>query len=63
LEDIMNPTENVATHPGETERVQDIDAAHLSDSELDAVAGGVMEWFHAYAVRVAAQKHLDRMLP
>ena len=60
----MNPTENVAAHPGETERVQ-IDAAQhlLSEAELDAVAGGVMEWFHVYAARIARQKHLDRMLP
>ena len=59
----MNPTENVAAHPGETERDQEIDAAHLSDSELDVVAGGVMEWFHVYAALVARRKHLDRMLP
>jgi hypothetical protein len=59
----MKRTENVASHPGVTERDQDTNAAHLSDLELDAVAGGMMEVLHAYALRVAYQKHLDRMLP
>jgi hypothetical protein len=64
----MNRTENLTTQPGETERVlcdQDLDAAkdQLSEAELDAVAGGAMEGFHAYAAHVARRMCLDQMLP
>jgi hypothetical protein len=60
----MNPTDNVPAHPGETEGVQKDAAQHLlSDAQLDAVTGGAMEGFHAYAAHVARRMCLDQMLP